>query len=174
MSNNWMGPSSRGEGRYATAAVCLKGDVSTPDLETQGARLSKFCSNCGAEVITACPSCNAPIRGFYIPPGVSGVGGIFKSLASFCHDCGKPYPWMIENLAAAKGLADELDNLSSEDREKLKTAIDDVITSGPRAEAGAARIKRIVGRAGTAAGQALWKIIVDIASEAAKKIMLGG
>jgi hypothetical protein len=37
MSNNWMGPSSRGEGRYATAAVCLNGDVATPELETHGA-----------------------------------------------------------------------------------------------------------------------------------------
>jgi hypothetical protein len=40
MSNNWMGPSSRGEGRYATAAVCLKGDVSTPDIQIAGEFLS--------------------------------------------------------------------------------------------------------------------------------------
>jgi hypothetical protein len=38
---------------------------------------------------------------------------------------------------------------------------------------GAARIKRMVGKAGTAVGQALWKISVEVAGEAAEKILLG-
>jgi len=160
-------------GRYATAAVCTRGHVATADAETHRASVSNFCAVCGAKVITACPNCNAQIRGFYIPPSVSAVGGIFKSLASYCHECGKPYPWTAEKLEAAKGLAEELENLTAEDREKLKTAIDYVAAGGPRAEAGAARIKRMLGKASTAVGQALWKITVDVASEAAKKILTG-
>jgi hypothetical protein len=160
-------------GSYATAAVCLRGHVATADAETHSARLSKFCSMCGADVITACPSCNAPIRGFYIPPGVSGVGGVFKSLPSFCFQCGKPFPWTVEKLEAAKSLTDELEDVSAEDRAKLKTAIDDIAAGGPRGEAGAARFKRMFGKATSAAGQALWKIAVDVASETAKKILTG-
>ena len=158
-------------GRYATAAVCLGGHVAASDAETHRTAVSNFCSVCGAKVITACPGCNAPIRGFYIPPGVPGVGGIFKSLAAFCYECGKPYPWTVEKLEAAKSLADDLEEVSPEDRARLKTALDDVVAGGPKAEAGAARIKKMLGKASTAVGQALWKITVDVASEAAKKIL---
>jgi hypothetical protein len=56
---------------------------------------------------------------------------------------------------------------------RLKTALDDVVAGGPKAEAGAARIKKMIGKASTAVGQALWKITVDVASEAAKKILMG-
>jgi hypothetical protein len=169
-------------GGYATAAVCVKGHVATADAETHRASVSKFCSKCGAEVIIACPNCSAPIRGYYIPPGVSGVGGVFKSLANFCYECGKPYPWTIERLKAAKELADDLDEISdgglrrqpsAEEREKLKAAIEDIASGGPRAEVGAARLKKMLGKAGTVVGQALWKISVEVASEAAKKILLG-
>ena len=166
-------PLSDHSGMFSTAAVCLNGHVATPDVETHGARLSKFCSTCGSEVITACPSCKAPIRGFYIPPGVTGVGGVFKSLPSFCFQCGQPFPWTAEKIEAAKSLADELENLSAEDRAALKIAIDDVAGGGPRAEAGAARLKRMLGKATTTAGKALYKIVVDVASEAAKKMLLG-
>jgi hypothetical protein len=36
----------------------------------------------------------------------------------------------------------------------------------------AAKLKRILGSAGTAVGQAIWKICVDVAGEAARKILL--
>ena len=67
----------------------------------------------------------------------------------------------------------ELEDVSPEDRAKLKTAIDDVAAGGPRAEVGAARIKRIVGKAGTAVGKARWNICVEVAGEAARKILIG-
>jgi hypothetical protein len=76
-------------------------------------------------------------------------------------------------MSAARDLADELGEISQEDRAKLKAAIDDVATGGPRAEAGAARIKRMIGNATTTVGQALWKICVEVAGDAAKKILLG-
>jgi hypothetical protein len=152
----------------------LNGHVASADTETHPAASSKFCSVCGAEVITTCPGCNQPIRGYYIPPGVSAVGGLFKSLASYCYECGKPYPWTVEKLEAAKSLVDDLDDKSPEEREKLKTAFDDVVASGPRAEAGAARIKKILGKATIGVSKALYQIAVDVASEAVKKSLLGG
>jgi hypothetical protein len=155
---------------YTTAAVCLNGHVASRDAETNRGRLSKFCSTCGAETITACSNCGATIRGHYVSPGASAVGGFFR-LASYCYECGKPYPWTAEKRKAAKGLADELEGATAEDREKLKTAIDDLAAAGPRAQAGAALIKRMLGKASTAVGQALYKMTVDIASESAKEIL---
>jgi hypothetical protein len=132
--------------------------------------LSKFCSRCGAEIVTTCSNCEATIRGHYVSPGASGVGGFFR-LASYCYECGKPYHWTAEKREAAKGLAEELEGVTAHDREKLKTAIDDLAIGGPRAEAGAALIKRMLGKASTAVGQALYKMTADIASESAKKIL---
>jgi hypothetical protein len=104
-------------------------------------------------------------------PRCSRRGGPY-SPPSFCFECGKPFLWTTEKISAAKELADELEDVSPDDRANLKTAIDDVAGGGPRAEVGAARIKRMVGKAGTAVGQALWKISVEVASEAARKILI--
>jgi hypothetical protein len=126
-----------GPGRYTDAAICARGHVLTADAE--GYPVARFCSKCGAVILSKCSACGVEIRGHYIPPGVTAVGGPLAPPA-FCFSCGKPFPWTIEKLSAAKDLADELDDISAEDRAKLKTAIDDVAAGGPRAEAGAARI----------------------------------
>jgi hypothetical protein len=157
-------------GRYTTAAVCQRGHVLTADADVHPA--AKFCAECGAKLMIACDGCGADLRGHYVPPGVTGVGGPY-SPPSFCSSCGKPFPWTTEKLAAAQDLADELEEVSADDRAKLKTAIDDVAAGGPRAEVGAARIKRMLGKTSTVVGQALWKIAVEVAGEAAKKILVG-
>jgi hypothetical protein len=156
--------------RFTSAAVCERGHPLTADLELHPA--ARFCSQCGATVMAACQGCGAEIQGHYVPPGVAGVSGPYTP-PSFCFSCGQPFPWTAEKLVAAKDLADELEDVTADDRAKLKTAIDDVAAGGPRAEAAAARIKRILGRAGSAVGQAFWKITVEVAGEAARKILVG-
>ena len=158
------------ESRYLTAAICTKGHVASEALE-YGSGQNKYCSACGSPVIAACPKCKTPIRGFFYVPGVLTTARYYPP--AYCFECGTAFPWTAEKLSAAKELADELEDTSADDRAKLKTAIDDIAADGPRAAAGAARIKRMVGKAGTAVGQALWKISVDVASEAAKKILTG-
>ena len=157
-------------GRYQLAAVCAHGHVLSANAELHPA--ARFCAHCGSVVITACPSCHAPFRGHFVPAGVSGVGGPFTP-PNFCFSCGQQFPWTAEKLAAAREWADELEGIAGDEREKLKTAIDEVAAGGPRAEVSAARIKRLIGKTRSAAGQALWKIAIDVASEAAKKILLG-
>jgi hypothetical protein len=54
---------------------------------------------------------------------------LFAFLPALCFPeiaFGKPFPWTAEKIEAAKSLADELENLSAEDRAALKIAIDDV------------------------------------------------
>jgi hypothetical protein len=75
--------------------------------------------------------------------------------AAYCFECGTALPWTTEKLAAARDLADELDSVSADDRAILETAIEDIATGGLRVEA--ARTKRLVGKASTAAGQAICK-----------------
>ena len=59
---------------------------------------SKFCDKCGAESITKCPSCNSDIKGYYYSPGIVSLSEM--AIPSFCHNCGKSYPWTETALAA--------------------------------------------------------------------------
>ena len=94
-------------------------------------------------------------------------------LPSFCPDCGKPYPWTEAKLKAAKELADELDNLSLEECELLKKSLDDIIVmeDTPQTPVAATRFKKLVAKAGQVAAQGFRDILVDIASETAKKLI---
>lgn len=129
--------------------------------------VGKFCSECGAGTIDACPNCNNRIRGSY-KEGMSPY-----DRPSFCIHCGSPFPWTVAKLNAAKELADEIEGLSEDDRQKLKSAFDDISSEGPRSQVGAARLKRMLGNATTAIGKAAWKIGIEIATETAKKALLG-
>lgn len=75
---------------YKAAAVCRRGHPQTGDLTKHGPSSSR-CAECGATVLTSCPSCDARIR------------GVFESQYSiqiapyepppFCDNCGSPFPW---------------------------------------------------------------------------------
>ena len=95
-------------------------------------------------------------------------------LPIFCPDCGKPYPWTEAKLKAAKELADELDELTPEERELLKKSLDDIMLDTPQTIVAATRFKKIAAKAGKATVKELRKLVVDIASETAKKIILEG
>src|SRR5262249_45611479 len=137
MSDSWlrhqMGGFERG-GHHTTAAICLRGHVATADVQNHEAQVTKFCRKCGAAIITMCQHCRTAIHGHFVPPGASGVGGTLGVVPAYCHECGKPYPWTEEKLTAAKDLADEVEELSAEDRAKVKSALDEIAAPGPRSE----------------------------------------
>jgi hypothetical protein len=58
-------PRRREEDGYQTAAVCVRGHAATDSVELSPDLASKFCKQCGGEILTACPSCHSPIRGHY-------------------------------------------------------------------------------------------------------------
>jgi hypothetical protein len=172
MSDDWLIGQYNTVGHYTMAAICLRGHVVTADVGRFGEAVTKFCTKCGAQVVTKCSACGTPIHGHFVPPGVSGIGAPLRPPAH-CHECGKAYSWTEAKIAAARELVDELEEIGPEDRIKLKTAITDISTAGPQAEVGAIRINKLIGKATSAVGQALWKAAVDIATEAAKKTLLG-
>jgi len=92
-------------------------------------------------------------------------------LPIFCPDCGKPYPWTEAKLKAAQELADELDNLSPEERDLLKRSLDDIMRDTPQTTVAANRFKRLVAKAGQVTAEGFRDILVDILSETAKKII---
>jgi len=93
-------------------------------------------------------------------------------LPSFCPDCGKLYPWTEAKLKAAQELTDELDSLSPEEREALKKSFDDIVRDTPQTKVAATQFKRLVAKVGKIAAEQLRELVVDIASETAKKIIL--
>jgi hypothetical protein len=159
MSDSW----------YDTAQICRNGHLVSEFAVSQPQGLKKFCDSCGAPTISSCQSCHTPIRGHYHVPGVIGFFGF--SAPSFCHNCGKEYPWMEATLEAAKELSDELDDLSPEEKETLKKSIDDIVRDTPRTTLAATRFKKLIGKAGKGAAEGFKDILVDVLSESAKKML---
>lgn len=120
------------------------------------ARMS-YCNECGAESIFVCESCETLI-------------GNPTKRPAYCGRCGKPFPWTATALTAAKEYADELDTLSTEEKTSLKTTLDDLTIDTPRTPLAASRFKRMMAKIGPVAGDTLSKIVVDFATEAAKKL----
>jgi len=128
------------------------------EREEQQKAKQTFCPQCGARKVPHCPHCKA-----LIPTFVNGR-------PAYCGACGKPYPWTESALEAAKEYADELE-LPPEERNELKATFDDLTVDSPRTPLAAHRFKKFVQKIGPAAGDVLTKIIVSVATEAAKKGM---
>ena len=155
------------ENKYDVAQICINGHVINPSYSSFPQFNQKFCDTCGAPTIINCGYCNTTIRGRY--HGHITIAE-FKP-PSFCHECGKPYPWTESKLKAAKELSDEFENLTPEERETLKKSLDDIVRDTPQTPVASTRFKKIVAKAGKVAADGLRDILVDIASEAAKKII---
>jgi hypothetical protein len=154
---------------YDTAQVCLNGHTINEFAHSQSQRNQRFCGKCGTKTITQCPSCNQAIRGFYHNPGDLNLSRY--TAPKFCHNCGEPYPWTARGLTAARELISEAENLKPEEKESLRKSLDDLVRDTPGTQVAAIRFKKFVSKAGKETADALRKIIVDVASETAKKIL---
>lgn len=149
---------------YDVAQVCLNGHVITEFAEKPDHR-QDFCAKCGVRTITACEHCGKNIRGYLRG---SGYAGEFDRPA-FCQYCGEAYPWTASAIAAARDIADELDNLSPEEREALKGTLDDLVRDSPRTSVAVVRFKKYAGKAGNAGAAGLRDVLVSVVTEAARK-----
>jgi hypothetical protein len=89
-------------------------------------------------------------------------------LCQACHRKG-----ISVKLATAKELAADFENLTKDERERLKASLDDLISNTPRTELASHRFKTLMKKAGGEATSVMRNIIVDILSEAAKKSIFG-
>ena len=156
---------------YDTAQMCTNGHIINSQSVYRPEHNKEFCDKCGALTINNCQKCNLPIRGYYHVPPMGTLDYTDLPLPIFCPDCGKPYPWTEAKLKAAQELSDEVDNLSPEERSLLKKSLDDIVRDTPQTTVAANRFKRLVAKAGKPVADAFRDILVDILSEAAKKII---
>jgi hypothetical protein len=52
----------------------------------------------------------------------------------YCYACGNPLPWTRAEIDALEEFINFEDNLSKDEKEKLKKSIDDIITETPRSQ----------------------------------------
>ena len=160
------GPDMPNKEGYDTAQICLNGHSINSSYFDYPEHNEEFCSSCGQPTITACKKCTAPIRGY--------LRGSYPSpyiVPSFCYKCGAPFPWTESRLSVAVEMAKELDGLNDEERNQLAASFDDLVREGPKTSLAATRFKKLIGKAGGVAGETFKKILVDIASETAKKML---
>jgi hypothetical protein len=92
----------------------------------------------------------------------------------YCGNCGSVFPWTAQARSSANELIDMLDSLSPDDRAALKGTLDDLMADTPGTEVAAMKFKLLARKAGQEGGTALRSIITSVATEAAKRLVLGG
>ncbi len=157
-------------GYYYVAQVCLNGHIITTRLNISPMLSKKFCQKCGEPTISSCKHCGTNIPGEYHVEGFIEIGSSYKA-PSYCHNCGKPYPWTEKKIEAAKELIDITEGIEESDKEMLKSSIDDITTVNPRNEVASTKIKAILKKLGGATQEILISTLSSIAAETAKKTL---
>jgi hypothetical protein len=153
---------------YDVAQACLNGHVVTEMAQTHPDGRRKFCKKCGESTITACTECDSPIPGWYHVEGIIDLVSQYE-LPSYCHNCGKPYPWSTRKLDAAVKLASEDGHLTVDEVETFKQSIQDVTRETADTPLAINRLKVLLPKLGQVAAQTIRDILVDIVSEGIKK-----
>ena len=158
-------------GYYTTAQICLNGHVITNNLEESPEFTERFCSTCGKPTITTCQSCRKRIRGSHHEQGVIGYWS--PELPMFCPECGKAYPWTESKLLALKETVELAEGLTLDEKAEMNKSLETIVTNGPGLQPAAIKYRNLAKKAGVAVADATKQIIVEIASEAVKKVVFG-
>jgi len=158
---------------YDAAQICLNGHVVNDRARDHPQHNSNFCQKCGAATATQCPNCKTEIRGDYEVEGVFVIGSSQYHAPAFCHDCGKAYPWTESKIKAAEELIGLAEKLDDDEKAALTADLPDLVRDTPRTQVAATRFKKLAAKVGGGIASALRDIVVDIASDAAKKAILG-
>ena len=156
------------EGSYDTAQICNNGHVITPAYEDFPNNRKKFCPDCGAATINACPTCSSRIRGHL--RGVIYIGDV--TAAKICDECGTGYPWTTDALEAANELIEDFE-LNEADKTSLKASIPDLVRETPKSRVASKRFLQLTGKAGKGAASMLRDLLVDLVSESVRKLLWG-
>lgn len=154
---------------YDIAEICLNGHVINDSVQSLPQRREDFCQICGKKTITECQQCRNKIRGAFWGGGYIGTAE-FRA-PSYCYKCGKPFPWVEDKIKAATEIAKEIGGLSDNEAADLSDNIFNIISETSKTQIGAFRFKKIMAKVGKETANAIRDIVVDIASETAKKII---
>ncbi len=154
---------------YDAAQICENGHVINWFAESSPQKNQDYCTACGTLTLKTCSHCQQTIRGYLHTRGV--VRHVPSVAPSFCHKCGTAYPWTEKGIKAAKDLIAEAEKLSPEEKEALSKSLDDIVCDTPSTQAAVIRFKKFLPKTGKEIAEALRSIVVDVASEAAKKLL---
>lgn len=161
---------------YDVQQVCENGHQITDCYNISPEKRKKFCQECGAATITACPGCGEEIQGAQIGVSQDYTGGRtgqkmsakeHADVPSYCLNCGKPYPWTENKIVAAIQYFTEFGNLDEKEKETIEQDIKNVARDIPQTELAAMRIKRILEKC----GRPCYEIVMEFASRTAAKIL---
>lgn len=156
---------------YDTCLICPNGHTVNSASGRTPEHDAMFCGQCGARAISDCPTCSTPIRGRLQNAGIilSGWGP-----ADYCHACGQPYPWTAARIAALAEAIDEADELSGDEKIKLKNSIPDIVVATPKTDTATARLKAGITKAGKVGGKLIYDVAIKVAADVVSKSLEGG
>lgn len=160
-------------GWYDVAQICLNGHVVNDAVQHSSQFNKKFCDRCGEKTITQCPGCSHNIEGEYHVEGVAVIGGGSSPAPAFCHNCGEAFPWTLAKQQAAIDLFRE-ELMSQEEQEEFRNSVEQITRDSPQAQVASKRVRRLLGKVGKETASGIRDILVDIASETAKKLLFSG
>lgn len=159
-------------GYHDIAQVCPNGHVTNDSTQRYPQHNKDYCDRCGEKTITACAKCNSPIQGDYHVDGALVMGDDYRP-PSFCHKCGQAFPWTERSQQAALELFLE-ENHSEEDQEEFRKSVQQITQDTAQAQVASKRIGRLLGTIGKHTASAIRDILVNVASESAKKMLFPG
>ena len=153
---------------FKTAQICESGHVITAYFENSPDLEEDHCSKCGMKTLLKCPQCKAPIRGV----DIYSLDETNYVRPAYCVACGGAYPWTQGALDAARDLARI--ELAEIDRNELADIIENLVADTPQTVVAASRFRRIMGKVTPTVAEGFKAILINVASEAAKKAMFPG
>jgi len=160
-------------GWYDVAQVCMNGHVVNDTAQRNPEFNKQYCDRCGEKTITACLNCNTAVQGDYHCEGVTVIGTCPTPAPAFCHNCGNPFPWTTAKQLAAIELFLEEDQ-SKEDQDVFRQSVEQIAKDTPQAQVASKRIGKLLGKISKETASAIRDILVDVASETAKKLLFPG
>ncbi|MEM9243892.1 MAG: DUF2321 domain-containing protein [Pseudomonadota bacterium] len=138
---------------------------------------------CGEEIIANCPYCNIEIRGrkeFVVqkimlssPTLMEKKLSISYERPKYCYNCGKPFPWIEKAIESViEVIKEDEKKLSCGELDQLHHDMIELSQDGPKVKSSAARFNKIIKKLSALTAQMAREIIVDIASDTAKKLIM--
>jgi hypothetical protein len=149
-------------GDYENGEACLNGHPTTGQAANLPELTSKFCQRCGCPTIQTCPACDAKIRGIFYESWMAIEVDTYWEPPSYCHHCGKAYPWTKSRIEALAETIDDLEELPEPEKEKLKASIPDVISVTIKTETAIERFRKAISKVG---GKFLGDVLAKVAAE---------
>lgn len=158
---------------YWNARICLNGHI----VDYGGHNTEPFCGKCGAEIISECQRCLAPIRGstkqisMYVGDEVyyNDARSTDMLYPNYCVYCGNPYPWTSRIIESAVEALSFDKSIKEETKEIIRNAIPHLIVDTPDTPLEAAKFRSSFDKFNKLVKSTLYQLLVDVLSDSIRK-----